>query len=155
MATRKPHRLVQSDIDNYREHGYCLQHGPLLQNLRFEHLCELFEEHLRHRGERRSDELDVPHFHDQRLLDFLFDDDVLNVVEDVIGPDIGLWSSHFISKEPRIGRPSAWHTDADYWSDRFDRFTGIVTVWLATAGGSSILSDFADLGTADMWSGGD
>ena len=131
MATDLPIQLTQTAVDRYHDQGYHVQHGPLLPEPRFERLGEIFEEHLASRGDRRADELDVPHFHDERLLDFLLDACVLDVVEDVIGPDIGLWSSHFISKEPGIGRASPWHTDADYWNGRFDRFTGIVTVWLA------------------------
>ncbi|MFP4378047.1 MAG: phytanoyl-CoA dioxygenase family protein [Spirochaetales bacterium] len=83
------------------------------------------------RGEKRADQLDTPHFRDERLLDFLLDEHVLDLVEKLIGPNIGLWSSHFISKEPKIGRPTPWHSDAGYWKGRFEQFTGLVTIWLA------------------------
>ena len=59
------------------------------------------------------------------------DDEVIDLVEPFIGPDIGLWSSHFICKEAAKGPPSAWHADSDYWNGRFEAFTGIVTLWLA------------------------
>ena len=42
--------------------------------------------------------MDVPHFVDTRLFEWLFSDEVLDLVEDVIGPDIDLFSSHLIAK---------------------------------------------------------
>lgn len=38
------------------------------------------------------------------MLKFLLSERVLNLVERLIGPDIALWSSHFIAMEPYIGR---------------------------------------------------
>ncbi len=53
---------------------------------------------------------------------------VLDVVEDLIGPDILIWTSTFFIKEPNSPTLAAWHQDATYY--------GIapaepVTVWLA------------------------
>ncbi len=56
---------------------------------------------------------------------------VLDLAETFIGPNIGLWSSHFISKEPLVGKATPWHEDSAYWEGRFDRLDGIVTLWLA------------------------
>ncbi len=124
-------RLTRDEAAQYTRDGYVLYRAPVLSAPKFAQLTAIFEELLAGIGTARTDTLDVPHFRDARLLDFLLDDSVLDLVEPLIGPDIGLWSSHFISKEPRIGRATPWHTDADYWQNRFDNFTGIVTVWLA------------------------
>lgn len=118
----------------YRENGYYLPCKPVFSDSQFSRLSALFEALLANRGEKRSDELDTPHFTEPRLMEFLMADEVLDLVEPFIGPNIGLWSSHFISKEPRTGRATPWHTDADYWDGRFDRSDGIVTVWLAMDG---------------------
>lgn len=126
-----PRVLSPDAVAQYHRDGYYLYKKPLLTDEQFSALAAIFEEHLSRKAEKRGDELDTPHFADPRLLDFLLDDHVLDLVEDLIGPDIGLWSSHFISKEPKTGRATPWHTDADYWNGRFDRFSGIVTVWLA------------------------
>jgi ectoine hydroxylase-related dioxygenase (phytanoyl-CoA dioxygenase family) len=58
-------------------------------------------------------------------------DEALDLVEPLIGPNIGLWSSHFIAKEPHVGRATPWHEDSAYWAGRFDRLDKIVTIWLA------------------------
>ena len=124
-------RLTDSDVRFYRENGYLLYRRPLYSEVKFSRLKTIFEELLENRGERRGDELHVPHFEDERLLELLLDDEVLDLVEPLIGPDIGLFSSHFISKEPFTGRPTPWHEDSAYWNGRFDRYDQIVTIWLA------------------------
>jgi ectoine hydroxylase-related dioxygenase (phytanoyl-CoA dioxygenase family) len=124
-------RLTAADAAKYSTDGYVLYHEPVFAAVKFQRLTSIFEELLAGIGGARTDTLDTPHFRDARLLEFLLDDRVLDLVEPLIGPDIGLWSSHFISKEPRIGRATPWHKDADYWESRFDNFTGIVTIWLA------------------------
>lgn len=115
----------------YKTNGYYLHHQPLFPEARFQSLVRLFEELLvKHQG--RQDLMDTPHFQEPRLLDYLLDDTVLDRVEAMIGPDIGLWSSHFICKEPGIGRATPWHEDSSYWANRFDTYEhGIVTIWLA------------------------
>ena len=94
-------------------------------------LTSIFEEQLEEKGSKLSDELDTPHFRDERLLDFLLADEVLDLVEPIIGPNIGLWSSHFICKDPHVGRATPWHEDSAYWNGRLSSFDKIITVWLA------------------------
>jgi len=120
------------DTRFYKKNGYLLPHQPLFPNEQFDRLKTIFEEILANKeAGLRADLLDTPHFTEERLLEFLLADNVLDVVERVLGPDFGLWSSHFICKEPYIGRATPWHEDSAYWSGRFDRFDGIVTIWLA------------------------
>lgn len=124
-------RLTGDNVAFYRKHGYWLYRQPVLSDEKFSRLQEIFEEHLAEKGEKLSDELDTPHFRDPRLLEFLLADEVLDLVEPILGPDIVLWSSHFISKEPFHGRETPWHEDSAYWRGRFDSYDRIVTVWLA------------------------
>ena len=129
MATRThTSRLSDAEVAHYRRNGYLLFRRPLFAAETFTRLAAIFEEDLARYGE---DDLDTIHFRDERLLEFLLSDDVLDLVEAVAGPDIGLWSSHFISKPPRAGKATPWHTDADYWQGRTSTAAGICTVWLA------------------------
>jgi hypothetical protein len=57
--------------------------------------------------------------HDGRLLD---------AVEDIIGPDILLWDSTFIIKEPGNDKYVSWHQDLTYWGIEPD---DVVSIWLA------------------------
>jgi ectoine hydroxylase-related dioxygenase (phytanoyl-CoA dioxygenase family) len=126
-------RLDSSAVQFYHDQGYTLFKQPVFSPDQFARLTAIFEE-LAAKAQavgKRIDELDVPHFEDPRLMEFLLADSVLDLVEPLIGPDIGLWSSHFIAKEPYTGRATPWHEDAAYWAGRFDRMDAIVTVWLA------------------------
>ncbi len=123
--------LSIQDVEFYRENGYLLYRKPLFSVDRFAALQGIFEQHLVEKGDKLSDELDTPHFRDPRLLPFLLSDDVLDLVEPITGPDIILWSSHFICKDPYTGRATPWHEDSAYWKGRISAFDRIVTVWLA------------------------
>jgi ectoine hydroxylase-related dioxygenase (phytanoyl-CoA dioxygenase family) len=124
-------KLTPQDVEYYQQNGYLLYHRQVFAPYRLARLTAIFEEHLAEKGEKLSDELDTPHFRDRRLLEFLLADEVLDLVEPLIGPDIGLFSSHFISKDPYTGRATPWHEDSAFWKERFDRYDRIVTVWLA------------------------
>ncbi|RAV14888.1 phytanoyl-CoA dioxygenase family protein [Paenibacillus contaminans] len=123
--------LSPEDTAYYNHNGYYLYKKPLFSEQKLNILTNIFEEHLELKGAKLSDELDTPHFRDERLLEFLLADEVLDLVEPIIGPNIGLWSSHFISKEPVVGRATPWHEDSAYWKGRVSSFDRIVTVWLA------------------------
>ena len=53
---------------------------------------------------------------------------ILDVVEDMIGPDIFVWASLFFTKDPGDLRYVGWHQDSTYWG-----LSGpeVVNVWLA------------------------
>lgn len=123
--------LSNEQVTFYKEQGYLLPKKPLFSSSKQRELTRIFEEHLKNKGNKLSDELDTPHFSDERLLDFLLAPEVLDVVESLIGPNIGLFSSHFISKEPLKGRRTPWHEDSAYWEGKFDELDKIVTIWLA------------------------
>jgi len=120
-----------ADTVFYRKNGYVLHHKQIFSPEKFARLNEIFEEQLAQKGDKLSDELDTPHFRDERLLQFLLADEVLDLVEPFIGPNIALFSSHFICKDPFKGRATPWHEDSAYWKPLFDRFDKIITVWLA------------------------
>jgi Phytanoyl-CoA dioxygenase (PhyH) len=123
--------LTERDVEFFRANGYLLPKQQMFSEEKLQTLEAIFNEHLSEKGDKLSDELDTPHYRDSRLLDFLLSDEVLDTVEPLIGPNIALWSSHFISKDPFTGRATPWHEDSAYWNGRFSRYDGIVTVWLA------------------------
>lgn len=125
---RRMPSLKQDAVEYYRENGYYLYRKPVFGEDRFRQLKKIFERLLEQKG---PDDLDVPHFEEPRLLEFLLDDAVLDLAGSIVGPDFGLWSSHFICKPPRTGKKTPWHEDSAYWEGRFDRYDEIVTVWLA------------------------
>jgi ectoine hydroxylase-related dioxygenase (phytanoyl-CoA dioxygenase family) len=124
-------RLSSEELDFYHKNGYFLYHKQLFSPEKLDKLQGIFEEHLANKGDKASDDLDTPHFQDERLLEFLLSDEVLDLVEPIVGPNIALWSSHFICKDPYIGRATPWHEDSSYWQGRVSSCDNIVTVWLA------------------------
>jgi len=56
---------------------------------------------------------------------------VLDIVESFIGPDILLYNSNYIIKEPQTDAYIAWHQDLTYWGLADD--DAQVSMWLALA----------------------
>lgn len=123
--------ITKQDQEFYQKNGYLLYKKPLFSQEKQDELTSIFEEQWELVGRKLNSELDTPHFRDERLLKFLLSDEVLDLVEPFIGPNIGLWSSHFICKEPFIGKQTPWHEDSAYWKGRLSRYDKIITVWLA------------------------
>ena len=127
-------RLAGEQVQQYREEGYLILNEPVFAADKFDRLSQLFESML---AEWQSDprmrspeHMDVPHFLHPELFEFLFDDAVLDLVEPITGPDIALFSSHFICKPAGKGKRVPWHEDSGYWRGRLDPME-VVTVWLA------------------------
>ena len=62
------------------------------------------------------------------LLECATHPDILDMVEQVLGPDLILWGSQVFSKPPGDGMAIPWHQDGQYWPIRPLRN---VTVWVA------------------------
>jgi ectoine hydroxylase-related dioxygenase (phytanoyl-CoA dioxygenase family) len=122
---------TKEEVQFYRENGYLLYKKQLFSPEKMDGLTALFEEQLAQKGSKLSDELDTPHFREERLLSYLLSEEVLDLVEPIIGPNIGLWSSHFICKDAYVGRATPWHEDSAYWKGRVSSYHNIITVWLA------------------------
>lgn len=75
----------------------------------------------------------------QKLYDMVVDPRILDLVEDILGPNIVCWGTHFFCKMPGDPKLVAWHQDASYWPLSPSK---TVTVWLAI--------DDADAGNAAM-----
>jgi non-heme Fe2+,alpha-ketoglutarate-dependent halogenase len=54
--------------------------------------------------------------------------EIVDAVEDIIGPDILCWSSAFFTKEARSDRFVSWHQDANYWGLSSDK---VVSAWIS------------------------
>ncbi len=69
----------------------------------------------------------APDLHD-RFLELCRVPEVLDIAEQLIGPDIILWGSRIFSKSARTGRATPWHQDGEYWPIRP---LATVTAWIA------------------------
>jgi hypothetical protein len=62
------------------------------------------------------------------FLEYALDPDILDLVEQVIGPDIVLWGTQIICKPGGDGMEVPWHQDGEYWPIRP---LATCTVWIA------------------------
>ena len=53
---------------------------------------------------------------------------VLDMVEQLIGPNFALWNSSFFAKPARVGTKTPWHQDGEYWPIRP---LATCSVWIA------------------------
>jgi hypothetical protein len=51
----------------------------------------------------------------RKFLEFCHFDEILDMVEQLIGPDIVLWGSQLFCKPAGDGMPVPWHQDGQYW----------------------------------------
>jgi chlorinating enzyme len=122
--------VTAQDVAFYQEQGYFIHHQQVFSPERFAGLKDLFEEMLADIDPTaRPEAMDVPHFAYPQLFDWLLSDEVIDLVEAFLGPDIALWSSHFISKPPGDGLIVPWHEDSAYWGPRLNPMK-VMTVWL-------------------------
>ena len=126
-----PARLSPEEVGHYRREGYLIHHRPVFSPDRFEALKDYFEGILADLpASERPEAMDVPHFMHPKLLEWAMDEAVLSLVEPIVGPDIALFSSHFICKPQGNGKRVPWHEDSAYWKGRIEPME-VCTVWLA------------------------
>jgi hypothetical protein len=64
----------------------------------------------------------------QRFLDYVRTPAILDLVEQILGPDIICWGAHVFCKPARTGLVIPWHQDGQYWPIRP---LASCTVWIA------------------------
>jgi hypothetical protein len=118
-------------VARYRDEGYLVFSQPVLPEPRFAGLKAYFEKLLDDlpAGER-PETMDVPHFMHPELLEWAFDPAILDLVEPIVGPDIALFSTHFICKPKGNGKRVPWHEDSAYWAGQIEPME-VCTLWLA------------------------
>jgi ectoine hydroxylase-related dioxygenase (phytanoyl-CoA dioxygenase family) len=60
---------------------------------------------------------------------------ILDMVEQVLGPDVVLWITRVLCKPPRSGREVPWHQDGEYWPMRP---LATCSVWIAIDTASTV-----------------
>lgn len=124
-------RLTPEEVAHYQNEGYALPHGQVFSDEKFAALKEYFEGLLsKWPGDERPEAMDTPHFEHHKLNEWALAPEVVDLVEPLLGPDIVLFSTHFICKPKGDGRRVPWHEDSAYWKIMLDPMN-VATVWLA------------------------
>ena len=127
-------RLSAAQVEEYGDRGFLIVDVPVFPPERFASFRARFELHLKIWEEVTGEpveQIDRAHFVDTKLLDWLFDDDVLDLVEPLIGPDIALFASSCLNKLDSVGKRIPWHEDGAYWKRLAENRIEVATVWLA------------------------
>lgn len=133
-----PHaaRLSPDELRLYREDGL-VRPDFRLDGRAVRGLNDLLDETLEATPGQRPESLVCPHLEGMnglprsitdRWLDVCRRDDTLDMVEDVIGPDIVLWGSQMFCKPAGTGLAVPWHQDGHFWPIRP---LATCTVWIA------------------------
>ncbi len=118
--------LSEQQIAQYHQDGYVVPDYRLapavLDRIRADH-DRLVAEHPEYRDY-------CPNLlaHDLAFLNHARDPNILDMVEQLIGPDFALWNSSFFAKPAHNGRKTPWHQDGEYWPIRP---VATCTAWIA------------------------
>ena len=118
--------LTPEQIAHYHEHGYVIPDFQMPEAV----LDRIKERHAA-LVERRPDFRNYcPALLDQddAFVDVCDNAEILDMVEQLIGPDIALWNSSFFAKPALNGQRTPWHQDGKFWPIRP---LATCTAWLA------------------------
>jgi len=127
-----PKRLSQQQFEFYNAQGYIKPISIYAEaeaernRAYFDRLLDIMREMKD--GRDGSYAINGYHICCEGLWDIVTNPDILDYVEDLIGPNIIAWGSHFFCKQPNDPKHVPWHQDASYWPLTPAR---TVTVWLA------------------------
>jgi non-haem Fe2+, alpha-ketoglutarate-dependent halogenase len=123
-----PKALSTSALQDYQQNGFCFPLSILSpQDVAYYRAClETYEAKIGHplQGNYRQKShllftwVDALVHHPQ----------ILDAVEDVLGPDLLCWTTNFFIKEPKSPAFVSWHQDAFYWGLNADT---VLTAWVA------------------------
>ena len=118
--------LTQSQLDHYLEQGYIIPDFRLpdatLNAIRADH-DRLVQNHPEFR-----DYCSMLLRYDLSFLNYARNPGILDMVEQILGPDFALWNSSFFAKPAQGGRRTPWHQDGEYWPIRP---IATCTAWIA------------------------
>ena len=121
-------RLTNKEKQQYSEQGY-VKNLPVFSHDGALELQGLFEE----LSSRLPSDVDINktnmwHKASKKFHDLCRTPEILDYVEDILGPNFVQWGGQFFHKEPQSGSVVPWHQDAQYWPLEP---ANAVTVWLA------------------------
>ena len=120
--------LTDQQVQAFREHGFLAPFAVATPELVKDMRSRLESHEKSQGGVLRGSHRFKNHLLFRWLSDFIRTPKILDAVEDLIGPDILVWSTDWWIKEPRSPQFVSWHQDSQYWGLETDR---LVTVWVA------------------------
>ncbi len=119
--------LTDEQVAQYHEDGYVIPDQFALPE---ETLQEFRDAHARLLVRHPEFRDNCPSLlaHDLSFLNIARHPRILDMVEQVLGPNFALWNSSFFAKPASNGKRTPWHQDGEYWPIRP---LATCTVWIA------------------------
>lgn len=131
VCNEQPKRLTPQQIAFYNEQGYLFPfdvYNALEAERNRAYFDYLLAELKAQDDGRDSYAINGYHTRCEGIYDMATHPQILDLVEDLLGPNIICWATHFFAKMPHDPKAVPWHQDASYWPLTPAR---TVTVWLA------------------------
>jgi phytanoyl-CoA dioxygenase PhyH len=125
MIGKKPSEIAKA----YAQDGFYFPLRAMSPEEAGRHVAALEAHETAHGGPLQSNLRHQVHLLFTWANELVRDPQILDAVEEVIGPDILCWVTNFFIKEPRDGGFVSWHQDATYWG--LEPLDQIITAWLA------------------------
>lgn len=107
--------LTNEQLQHYREYGYAigdqLLSGPELAKLR-EEIDRLIASLP---PGQRPENIPSAHYNNPYFRDLFLSDKLVDVAEQILGPDLAIFVTYIISKRPQDGLPVDWHQDSAFF----------------------------------------
>lgn len=119
--------LTQEEIDTYQRDGLVIPSNYRLPSATLQRIHRLYAELLENNADSPDFSADFilgPHLDangtygikgDPQWLEFAQTPEILDMVEQLIGPDLILWGVTIFGKPAHIGKATPWHQDGDYY----------------------------------------
>ena len=129
LGVENPKLLTREQIDHYNEKGY-IAPIDVLDSDQIGAIREYFDELLPKALAAGWNSYEITNWHKtcQGVWDIVTRSEILDYVQDLLGPTVILRHSHFFTKMPGDGKRVSWHQDASYWPISPSK---VVSAWLA------------------------
>jgi non-heme Fe2+,alpha-ketoglutarate-dependent halogenase len=120
--------LTSAAVERYRRDGFYFPIPVLASSEAREYRRRLEAVEAEHGGALTAEIRQKPHLLFTWLADLVRHPAILDAVEDVLGPNLLVWSTSFFIKAPHDSAFVSWHQDATYWGLSEP---DVVTAWVA------------------------
>jgi len=118
--------LSNNEINQYKEDGFLIPNFTMPEKDLLE--IEKLHETLVKKYPKFRNYCPAVLLHEERFLKYCFNNEILNIIEQLIGKNFALWNSSFFAKPAFNGYATPWHQDGQYWPIRP---LATCSVWLA------------------------
>ena len=127
-ATHPPKRLTSEQVDAYQRNGFAFPVSAISESEAAEYRARLESYEAEHEPIMGSALRNKPHLVFTWINELIRDPRIVDVVEDILGPNILVWGTNFFIKDAHDPAYISWHQDSTYWGLSHP---DVMTTWIA------------------------